>query len=145
MKKSCNTVCASSYPTQPTPNTDCQRGAACSYGDVGCACDLFTSRWTCIGGSGCPAAANMPRTGQDCSAQTGLTCDYPNTNPAFHMVCSCSANADAGSGSAWTCVQSAACPATQSELTLICPGVAVCTYGSVHCACLQAGIPWVCV
>jgi hypothetical protein len=36
-------------------------------------------------------------TGQDCSSQIGLTCDYPDPTPALHMVCSCSANADAGS------------------------------------------------
>ncbi len=139
----CNTACASSYPTRPTPNTACQKGAACNYGDEGCAC--FNSRWMCIGGSGCPAAANKPMTGQDCNSQTGLTCDYPSTDPLSHLVCSCSANGDAGSGSAWTCAQSARCPATQSLLVGFCPGVAVCTYGSTYCACIQAGIPWVCV
>jgi hypothetical protein len=140
----CNTACASTYPTQPTPNTTCLRGAACTYGDAGCAC--VNSLWMCVGGSSCPDAASLPVTGQDCSAQTGITCDYPNTNPAPHMVCVCSANADAGSGSTWTCIQSAVCPATPPyDLTEICRGTAVCTYDAVHCACLQAGTPWLCV
>ena len=65
-----------------------------------------------------------------CDNLNGMVCDYPNTNPAFRMVCLCSAYADAGSGSTWTCFQSTTCPATQPaySLTDTCAGRAVCTY-----------------
>ena len=91
----------------------------------------------------------MPRTGVACNDMTNVACDYPNTNPAFHMACVCSVNADAGAGSTWTCVQSAECPAAQPTYGTAsndnCPGVAICTYGAVHCACLQTGTAWVCL
>jgi hypothetical protein len=101
----------------------------------------------CVGVSNCPTST--PQTGQACNTLTGVACDYPNTNPSFHFACMCAANADAGSGSTWTCVQSADCPATQPTYNLNnpCPGVAVCTYTSEprHCACMQATSPWVCL
>jgi hypothetical protein len=138
----CNNACPGSIPT---PDSACARGAACVYGSAGCGC--VNLKWMCVGVSGCPDAASMPMTGQACNTLTGVACDYPNTNPAFHMACVCSVNADAGSGSTWTCVQSAACPASQPpyDLNAGCPGTAICTYGSTHCACMQTGTPWVCI
>jgi hypothetical protein len=94
--------------------------------------------------SRCPTGASQPVTGQACNADTGLACDYPN---AIHLVCGCSVNADAGAGtgSTWTCVQSAVCPASQPACNTTCDGTAVCTYGGIHCACMQAGTEWVCL
>jgi hypothetical protein len=114
---------------------------------VGCAC--INLLWMCVGMSGCPAASNMPVTGQACNGLTGTACDYPSSTPALHFACVCSANADAGSGSSWTCIQTGACPATQPayDLSNTCSGTAVCTYSSApkHCLCFQAGTPWVCL
>jgi hypothetical protein len=144
----CDNACPGSLPT---PNTACSKGAACVYsnGTVGCAC--VNSLWMCVGTSQCPAAANMPMTGLDCTGLTNIACDYPNSNPALHMACICGANADAGTGSTWTCFQSAACPATQPAYNLneTCTGPAICSYTSApsHCACTSqgAGGHWVCL
>ena len=141
----CNNACPVS---QPTPNTACVRGVTCAYngGNTGCAC--VNLLWMCLGVSDCPAAADMPMTGQACNDLTGVVCDYPNTNPSFHMMCACSVNADAASGSSWTCAQSGPCPATQPayDLSTPCPSTALCTYSTSprHCGCLQTGTPWVC-
>jgi hypothetical protein len=140
----CNNACPD---TEPTPNTSCSRGAACTYsdGNVGCAC--INLLWMCIGVSDCPAS--MPRTGNACDDLTGIACDYPNADPALHFACMCTANADAGSGATWICVQSAACPASQPVYGTdgTCPGIAVCTYASEprHCACLQPQGAWICI
>ncbi len=140
----CNNACPDS---QPTANTACSRGAACTYsnGDVGCAC--VNSLWMCIGVSDCPAS--QPTTGNACDGLSGIACDYPNSNPALHFACMCSAGADASSGATWICVQSARCPATQPAYAVnnVCPGIAVCTYASEprHCACLQAQNAWICI
>jgi hypothetical protein len=100
----------------------------------------------CIGTSSCPT--DLPATGSACSSLNGVVCDYPNANPAFHMGCVCSGDADAGSGLLWTCIQSASCPATQPryDVSGSCPGTGVCTYSTApnHCLCLQAGTPWIC-
>jgi hypothetical protein len=93
------------------------------------------------GGGGAPPIA---------SRRSGLACDYPNQNPAFHMVCACLVNEDAGSGSSWACAQSAACPSTQPayDLSQNCTGPAVCTYSTppYHCGCATNGCNgnWVC-
>jgi hypothetical protein len=98
----------------------------------------------CIGLSACPAT--LPTTGDACDNLTGVACDYPGS---VHLACVCSANGDAGAGSMWTCVQSAACPTTQPvyDLSTTCAGPAICSYSSSpnHCACMQAGTPWVCI
>jgi hypothetical protein len=109
---------------------------------VSCAC--INTSWMCMGGSACPAA--MPQTAQACNGLTGVECDYPNSNPALHMVCFCTANPDASTGSTWTCFQSGRCPTTQPAygLTDPCPGPTYCTYGSTRCSCLTSGTPWVC-
>jgi hypothetical protein len=140
----CNNACPGS---QPTPSTACQRGAACNYPPaVTCAC--VNLLWMCVGVSGCPDAANMPQTGAACNNLTGVLCDYPNANLAFHFACVCSANADASSGSTWTCMQSQFCPTTQPAYSLsdTCAGTAMCTYSTSphHCLCIQSGTPWVC-
>jgi hypothetical protein len=137
----CNTECASNYPTQPTPNSACHRGAACTYGAAGCAC--VSLQWMCVGTSACPATS--PLTGAACSS-LNIACDYPDADPRLHFVCYCSGGADGGTPN-WTCAQSAACPATQPPLgsTTGCTGLAVCTYGNTHCACTQGGDPWVCI
>jgi hypothetical protein len=142
----CNTSCASTYPTEPTPNSACIGGAACNY-PSGVSCQCLNSRWVCIGTSDCPAAANMPLTGDACNGSTGVLCDYPNSIPFFHMTCFCMANADASSVSTWTCVHPSLCPTTQPaySLTNACPGtLTFCSYGSTPCSCLQSGTPWVC-
>jgi hypothetical protein len=141
----CNTTCSSDYPTPPTPNTACASGAACSYpSGVGCMC--VNERWRCLGGDSCPPAASMPMTGQACDSSTGLACDYPNSNPAFHMGCICGVVGELDGGSStWTCIQWAACPATQPAYPAsTCAGVALCSYGSTLCTCSQSGSPWVC-
>ena len=161
----CNNACPAS---QPTPATGCETGAFCSYAPsatcecvdappcVGPDCPFWGDsappdpppRWICIGTSSCPA--NLPMTGQDCTGLTDITCDYPNTNPALHTFCYCVANIDPASGSAWTCGQSAPCPAMQPlyDLTRGCTGPAVCTYSTppYHCRCpVQSGQGiWVC-
>ena len=143
--------------TEPTPGTVCPAGAGCSYPTgVSCVClnhppdpgsPEYPSNWTCIGVTGCPAS--LPATGNACNNLNGLVCDYPNTNPAFHFGCVCTLNSDSGSGSTWTCIQSADCPATQPayDPSSRCPGVAVCTYNSEprHCACFQSNSPWICL
>jgi hypothetical protein len=137
----CNNACPG---TQPTPNAQCARGAACTYnnGNTGCAC--INLLWMCVGVTNCPAS--VPTTGEACNSLTGVACDYPGSP---HLACVCSANADAGSGSTWTCLQSAACPSPQPAYSLsnTCPGTAICSYSSApnHCACMQAGTPWVCI
>jgi hypothetical protein len=137
----CNTSCA---PTPPTLDSACSRGAACTYSS-GEACACINLRWMCVGASGCPA--NLPMTGLDCTGSTGIACDYPNANPALHMACACTGGFDAGVASTWTCIQSAACPATQPpySLSATCPGTAICSYGNTHCACLATGAPWICL
>jgi hypothetical protein len=145
----CDDVCASAYPAQPTPNTPCGRGAACTYndGNTGCAC--INLQWMCVGVTGCPSAANMPATGQACSGMTGVICDYPSSNPALHVACMCTSSGDAGPGATWTCFQVASCPATQPAYspTQTCTGPAMCTYPSApnHCVCFATGAPWVCL
>jgi hypothetical protein len=136
----CSTGCASTYP-EPAPGSPCVRGAACNY-PSGVSCDCLNSSWHCLGSSACPA--DTPVTGAACNGLTGTWCDYPNSNPAWHFVCACTPNTDAGS--TWTCFQSADCPATQPAygLNATCPGVAFCSYGSVHCTCSSSGRPWVC-
>ena len=147
----CNHACP---VTQPTPSTGCEPATFCSYAPgVTCAC-LKPSppeyppdpdsgpppdpppRWICIGTSSCPAA-DLPMTGQDCTGLTDVACDYPNTNPALHFACMCSAIGDAGW--TWICFSSAPCPATQPPygLNQICTGPAVCTYSTppYHCGC----------
>jgi hypothetical protein len=141
----CNTVCASTYPTEPTPNSACYRGAACNYpSGVGCSCVNLS--WFCLGSKGCPAAAGMPLTGDSCNGLTGVACDYPNSSPALHFTCYCMVNADAGTGSTWVCAQSSVCPTTQPAYSQAnaCPGFATCSYGSIRCACLSGKTPWVC-
>jgi hypothetical protein len=142
----CSTICASTYPTEPAPNSACLAGAVCNY-PSGASCQCHNSRWQCIGTSSCPA--NMPATGTACNGLAGLWCDYPNSNPAFHMFCACTNNtynADASTVATWICAQSAACPTAQPayDLNRTCPGTAVCTYGSTHCWCAQSNGPWVC-
>jgi hypothetical protein len=140
----CNTSCASAYPIPPVIDSTCPRGAACSYADgTGCAC--INLRWMCVGGNNCPS--DMPLAGYDCGTLTGLACDYPNANPAFHFACVCTVNGNADAGTSWICIQSAACPATQPvyDLSQSCPGTAICAYDNVRCACLQPGTPWVCL
>jgi hypothetical protein len=99
--------------------------------------------WMCIGTAGCPTS--VPATGDPCNNLTGVACDYRG-NP--HLVCVCQPGADAGSSPTWTCVQSAACPATPPpyDLSTTCPVPAICSYPSSpsHCECLQTGTPWVC-
>ena len=62
------------------------------------------------------------------------------------MTCVCTANADASTGSTWTCVQSQVCPATQPAYSLAstCPGFAFCSYDATLCGCVAPGSPWVC-
>jgi hypothetical protein len=140
----CNNTCATAYPNPPTTNGDCTKGTACNYPATGAGCACVNSKWMCIGGTGCPAS--LPMTGQTCNDSTGAACDYPNSTASLHMVCACTPNADAGSGSTWTCYQSALCPDTQPPFpTGNCSGAAVCTYGTTHCACMQAGSTWVCI
>jgi hypothetical protein len=142
----CNTTCATSYPTEPAPDSTCINGAACNYpSGVGCQC--VNSRWVCTGTSSCPAAANMPMTGEACGGLAGVWCDYPNQNPALHIMCGCTpGNVDA-SLATWTCMQSYPCPTTQPAYDLTHPcaagGVALCSYGSTRCKCSSV-VPWVC-
>jgi hypothetical protein len=161
----CNHACPVS---QPTVATACEKGAFCSYAPgVTCACIGLPSssgeipapdaapppdplpQWLCIGTSSCPAA--LPMTGDVCTGLTDVVCDYPNTIPAYHMACVCSANGGAGSGSSWTCFQSTSCPATQPAygLAQTCVGPAVCTYSTppYHCGCASAGgvASWICL
>jgi hypothetical protein len=138
----CNNTCATVQPSIPTAGSACTSGMACTYGSAGCVC--VNLQWMCVGVSSCPDAANMPTSGDACNNLTGVVCDYPST---IHIACVCSSNADAGSGSTWTCVQSAYCPATQPAYDLAgsCPGTAMCTYGDTHCLCTQSGTPWVCI
>jgi hypothetical protein len=140
-----NNVCASQYPTPPPLNGDCTKGTACTYPTQGIGCACVNLKWMCVGTSGCPDPATPPATGDACNAVTGLACDYPNANAAYHLVCGCSANVDAGTGSTWTCVQSAVCPGSQPACGTSCSGTAVCTYGNIHCACMQSGTEWVCL
>jgi hypothetical protein len=95
---------------------------------------------------GCPAAADMARTGIACNGLTGLSCDYPNANPSFHMASFCMADADASTSSIWISVQSGDCPASQPpySLTDSCPGVGFCSYDSTRCSCWSSGDPWIC-
>jgi hypothetical protein len=85
-------------------------------------------------------------TGDACNGLTGLSCDYPNSNPAFHLACFCAADADASTGSTWICLQLGPCPASQPpySLTNACPGVAFCNYDSTRCTCWSLGDPWIC-
>jgi hypothetical protein len=138
--------CTNGCPaSQPTPNTSCSRGTACTYsnGNVGCAC--INLLWMCLGVSSCPTT--MPTTGNACNDLTGISCDYPNSNPALHFACVCSATGDAGSASTWTCVQSASCPSAQPAYGTSCPATAICTYATApnHCACVPGGAAWVCL
>jgi hypothetical protein len=136
----CGGTCASKYPTPPVPNSACAQGTACNYPAQGTGCACVAGKWMCIGGNSCPTAA--PMTGDACDQLTGMACDYPGTN---HFACACTANADAGAGSSWTCVVSARCPATQPTFPSSCPGAAICAYGSTQCACLQNGSTWMCL
>ena len=138
----CTTSCASTYPTEPTPGSACIRGAACNY-PSGVSCGCVNSSWMCFGGSACPAAANMPTTGGACHGLTGVVCDYPNSNPAYHFACACMSGIPDG-GSTWTCFQGSQCPASQPAYSLgnSCVGFfTFCTYGSTLCSCVN---PWVC-
>ena len=139
----CTTSCASTYPTEPAPDSACIAGAACNY-PSGASCSCVNSRWVCIGGDSCPA--DGIKTGQACNGLTGWWCDYPNSNPAFHMACLCASNSDISTGSTWTCVQSGPCPTTQPpyDLNGTCPGAAICGYGSIYCHCQQSSAPWIC-
>jgi len=141
----CTTPCATSYPTEPAPDSACLAGAVCNY-PSGASCQCLNSRWQCIGASGCPTAAQMPMTGSACNGLAGLWCDYPNSNPAFHMTCVCSGNAVASTGASWTCIQPRTCPTTQPayDPNGDCLGVAMCAYGSTYCRCTQSSTPWVC-
>ena len=141
----CNTNCASTYPTEPSPCSDCVRGSACNY-PSGASCACTSTSWTCLGGSACPAAANTLTSGQACDGLTGLACDYPNSNPALHIACFCTGKADASAGSTWICIQLGACPKTNPAygVSNVCPGVTFCSYDSTRCSCLEAGTPWVC-
>jgi hypothetical protein len=136
----CNTICASTYPTLPTPDSECPAGAACSYpSGVSCAC--FASRWVCTGSSNCPE--DVPSTGTVCPGLVGLACDYPNSDT--HMACGCPQNyRDASTGSTWVCATLPPCPATQPAYGETCPGFATCSYGAARCGCWQTGNPWVC-
>ena len=138
----CNTICASTYPTEPTPDSECIAGAACSYpSGVSCAC--FASRWVCTGRSDCPA--DVPMTGNACNGLIRRACDYPNSDP--HYACGCPPNyRDASADPTWVCITLAACPTTQPahDLNTTCQGPAICSYGSTRCGCWQGGVPWVC-
>jgi hypothetical protein len=139
----CNTSCASTYPTEPAPNSACIHGAACNYpSGVSCAC-VYDS-WSCMGGSGCPATA--PLTGEACNGLNGLACDYPHEPaPVPHLTCLCISNADASTGSTWTCAVSD-CPATQppySPADSCSRTFAFCSYGSAQCTCWMDD-PWIC-
>jgi len=139
----CNSSCASTYPTLPTPNTACQSGAACDY-PSGASCTCSNSTWTCIGTSSCPAAA--PTTGVSCNDVTGVACDYPGS---VHLVCMCTIANDGGLPT-WTCFVSANCPPAQPPYnpSQTCTGPAICTYGANRCGCLYPSgtttSSWVC-
>ena len=139
----CNTSCAGNYPTEPAPNSACIRGAACNY-PSGASCGCANGSWWCLGSSGCPATA--PVTGEACNGLTGAVCDYPNEPaPINHLTCICTANADASTGSTWTCVYSI-CPTTQppySPNDSCSSSVAFCSYGSTPCVCWMSD-PWIC-
>jgi hypothetical protein len=139
----CTTSCASAYSTPPVPNSACARGAVCNYSS-GVSCECVNTSWMCMGASACPAV--NPMTGDACNNLTGVECDYPNSSPALHMVCLCTGNPDAGTGSTWTCMQLGACPMAQPaySLTNLCPGVGYCSYGSTYCSCLTSSTPWIC-
>jgi hypothetical protein len=139
----CNTSCASTYPTEPTPCSDCIRGAACNY-PSGASCACINLKWMCIGTSAC--SASMPAFGDACDGLSGSWCDYPNSNPALHMAAYCQPTPYSSTGSTWAVLQSAVCPATQPaySLTNTCPGAALCSYGSTRCVCPEAGAPWIC-
>ena len=140
----CSTICTSTYPTEPAVGSACIHGAACNYpSGVSCECDNH-SQWVCIGTAYCPA--DMPTTGQACNGLTSVLCDYPNHDP--HVACFCSPNADASTGSTWTCIQVAPCPATQPPCGTACSGPAICSYSSPprYWVCLQSsGSEWVCL
>ena len=149
----CNTSCASTYPTEPSPYSECNSGTACSYpSGVSCVCgdltiepsDVRNRRWLCTGGSLCPPG--RPMTGDLCNDFTGMFCDYPPDSTAPGVLCVCSPCGADGGLSCWTCAVSAACPATQPvySLTDSCGGYAWCRYGSDLCICLQGGTPWCC-
>ncbi len=139
----CTTSCASTYPTEPVPNSACIAGAACNY-PSGASCGCSNGSWLCFGTSRCPAAA--PMTGEACNGLNGLGCDYPSESaPANHVTCFCTPNADASTGSTWTCVY-ADCPATQppySPNDACASSVAFCSYGSTPCFCWMSS-PWIC-
>ncbi len=144
---SCSTICASTYPTEPTPDSACISGAVCNY-PSGVTCECFRSRWTCIGTSSCPAAAEMPVTGDDCRGLAGVWCNYPSPeDPGYpHMACFCDAKADSSAGAGWVCMQLGSCPTAQPpyDLTTTCSGVTICGYGSTYCYCPMAGGHWRC-
>ena len=136
----CNTICASTYRDEPTPNDDCFAGSACTYpGGVGCTCRSVM--WVCSGDDGCPATA--PGTGVACTELAGRLCDYPNLNPWLSIACVCSADGGAVDAT-WACVQMASCPASQPSYPTVCAGLAGCRYGDVFCSCLDAGATWIC-
>jgi hypothetical protein len=98
----------------------------------------------CIGTSACPAS--LPATGDACDGLTGLWCDYPNSNPAYHMALYCEPKPYSNTASIWGGFQSAPCPASQPAYSLnnTCSGIALCSYGSTRCTCSGTGTPWVC-
>ena len=151
----CNASCASTYPTEPSPDSACIRGSACTY-PTGVSCVCVAGTWVCTGGSRCPVVS--PLTGEKCNGLTGVVCDYPpDTAIPYPMVCECLANIlrdpedplvvyDAGTGSSWTCAVSSPCPATQPiySSTDSCAGFARCRYGSTLCSCQLEGGLWCC-
>jgi hypothetical protein len=139
----CNLNCASTYPTEPAPCSDCIRGTACNY-PSGASCACMNLKWMCIGTSACPPS--QPAIGDACDGLTGTWCDYPNSNPAYNMALYCGPKPYSNTASIWGGFQSAPCPATEPAygLSSACSGAALCSYGSTRCTCSQTGTPWVC-
>jgi hypothetical protein len=88
----------------------------------------------------------MPTTGDRCDALTGQFCDYPNADPVYSITCVCTANADAATGSTWTCIRPNTCPASQPAYPTTCNAVSICAYASArdYCTCLAGGTTWIC-
>jgi hypothetical protein len=146
----CNTSCASTYPTEPSLDSACVKGSACTY-PSGVSCTCVGGKWMCMGGSFCPAV--RPVDTVPCTDLTGAICEYPaDARHAASAVCECVSNEiflplfDAGSGSSWACMAPSACPLTQPIYGSgdSCPGYyALCSYGSTLCTC-QGGTSWTC-
>ncbi len=135
----CNTACPSA---QPNPDGDCSnhRGAACTYGN-GMDCVCVNDRWMCLDTSDTSQCPTAIPAGDPCPGQIGLACDYPSLSP--HQACVCVSEADGGNPT-WTCVVSGTCPATQPVYRTACTSTRLCTYGNLHCLCMNGG-DWICL